>query len=217
MMRVVLAEDSGLLRESLGTLLSHFGHVVVAAVGTAAELTAAVRRDVPDIVVTDVRMPPGFTDEGLRAAIDLRRDHPGLPVLVLSQHVDTITLTELLETGSAATGYLLKDRVANGERFVEAMRTVAAGGTIIDQEIVLRLVARHRHPLRELSPRELDVLALMAQGRSNTAIAEGLVISDVTVSKHIRAIFTKLDLHPDDDSRHRRVLAVLTYLRSQPG
>ena len=212
-MRIVLAEDSGLLRESLVTLLSHFGHDVIAAVGTATELLALARRDPPDIVVTDVRMPPGFTDEGLRAAIDLRRDHPTLPVLVLSQHTDTVSLTELLATGEAGTGYLLKDRVANGERFVTAVREVAAGGTVIDQDVVRRLLAHRRDPLRELSDRELDVLRLMAEGHSNAGIGRTLVISEVTVSKHIGAVFAKLGLHADD-AGHRRVLAVLTYLRS---
>lgn len=216
-MRVVLAEDSGLLRESLVTLITHFDHVVVAAVGTADELTASVRRsvpDLPDIVVTDVRMPPTCTDEGLRAAISLRREFPALPVLVLSQHIDTVPLAELLDVGRTGIGYLLKDRVANGDHFVRTMQEVAAGGTVIDQEIVQRLLADLRDPLRELTTRELDVLRLMAAGRSNSAIAATLSISEVTVSKHIGGIFLKLRLHTDA-ADHRRVLAVLTYLRGQ--
>ncbi|MFC0542679.1 response regulator transcription factor [Kutzneria chonburiensis] len=213
-MRIVLAEDSGLLRESLVSLLSHFGHDVLAAVGTAAELITVVRRDRPDVVVTDVRMPPGFTNEGLRAAIQLRGDHPTLPVLVLSQHTDTESLTELLATGGAGVGYLLKDRVANGERFVAAVREVAGGGTVIDQDIVRRLIAHRRDPLGELSNREMDVLRLMAEGHSNAGIGQALVISEVTVSKHIGAVFAKLGLHADD-AGHRRVLAVLAYLRGQ--
>ena len=213
-MRVVLAEDSGLLRESLVTLITHFGHDVVAAVGTADELISSARRAAADIVVTDVRMPPTSTDDGVRAAITLRRECPELPVLVLSQHIDTASLTELLETGNTGIGYLLKDRVANGARFVDAMQDVASGGTVIDQEIVQRLLAHLHDPLGELSARELDVLRLMAAGRSNAAIAAALVISDVTVSKHIGSIFTKLRLYADD-ADHRRVLAVLNYLRSQ--
>jgi DNA-binding NarL/FixJ family response regulator len=212
-MRVVLAEDSGLLRESLTTLLAHFGHEV-RAVPTAVELLRAARERRPDIVVTDIRMPPTFTDEGLRAAIDLRTDDPALPILVLSQHADTVSLAELLATGDAGIGYLLKDRVADGERFVAAVREVAAGGTVIDQDIVRRLLAHQRDPLRALSARELDVLRLMAEGHSNAGIAAELVISEVTVSKHIGAIFGKLGLHVED-AGHRRVRAVLTYLRDR--
>jgi DNA-binding NarL/FixJ family response regulator len=212
-MKVVLAEDSGLLRESLVTLLTHFDHEVV-PVGSAPELLAVAGRVVPDVVVTDVRMPPTLTDDGLRAAIELRRSRPSLPVLVLSQHVDTTSLSELLETGTAGTGYLLKDRVADGASFVAAMVSVAEGGTVIDETIVRRLLTARRDPLRSLTPRELEVLALMAEGRSNAAIAERFVISDVTVSKHIGNIFAKLGL-PVDDSAHRRVLAVLRYLRDR--
>ncbi|MBB5957450.1 DNA-binding NarL/FixJ family response regulator [Saccharothrix tamanrassetensis] len=210
--RVALAEDSGLLRDSLVALITRFGHEVVTAVGSADELLTAVRAAPPDIVVTDVRMPPTFRDEGLRAAIALRRERPGLPILVLSQHVDTPSLTELLDTGAAGTGYLLKDRVTNGTDFVAALDEVAAGGTVVDPEMVRRLLAYRRDPLRLLSARELEVLGLMAEGRSNTAIRERLVISEVTVSKHIGSIFTKLGLH-SDGADHRRVLAVLTYLR----
>jgi DNA-binding NarL/FixJ family response regulator len=210
--RVVLAEDSGLLRESLVTLITHFGHDVMAAVGTADELIAAARGDTPEIVVTDVRMPPDFRDEGLRAAITLRHESPSLPVLVLSQHVDTPSLSELLETGTAGTGYLLKDRVANGADFVAKLEEVAGGGTVIDPEMVRRLMVRRRDPLRQLSTREREVLDLMAQGRSNAAISEALLVSNVTVSKHIGSIFTKLGLHANG-ADHRRVRAVLTYLR----
>ena len=320
-MRIVLAEDSGLLRESLTNLLVHFGHEV-RAVPTAVELLAAVRGERPDVVVTDIRMPPTFTDEGLRAAIELRTDNPALsiesqtdkaglssesradsvglsmgarvdnpglsadrvaddpalsigswagnpalptearadnlalsiearldnpalsgepradnpplsiesragnsalsaearagnsklPVLVLSQHADTASLTELFATGDAGIGYLLKDRVANGERFVAAVCEVADGGTVIDQEIVRLLLARQRDPLRTLSERELAVLSLMAEGHDNAGIAAELVVAEVTVAKHIGAIFAKLGLR-QEESGHRRVRAVLAYLR----
>jgi DNA-binding NarL/FixJ family response regulator len=213
-MRILLADDSGLLRDSLSALMIHLGHEVVAAVGTAEELVVAARRDLPEIVVTDVRMPPTFTDEGLRAAATLRREHVELPVMVLSQYIDTTSLADLLGAGGAGTGYLLKDRVADGARFVADLREVAAGGTVIDQDVVRRLMSHARDPLRALSVRELDVLRLMAQGRSNAAIAAELVIADATVSKHIGSIFDKLALHVDG-AAHRRVLAVLTYLRGQ--
>lgn len=213
-MRTVLAEDSGLLRETITTLLVHFGHEVH-AVPTAVELLAVARAERPNLVVTDIRMPPTFTDEGLRAAVELRIDNPGLSILVLSQYNDTATLAELLATGDAGIGYLLKDRVANSERFVAAVREVAAGGTVIDQDIVRRLLARQRDPLRTLSARELDVLRLMAEGYANAGIAAELVISGVTVAKHIGAIFAKLGLH-GEESGHRRVRAVLAYLRGRP-
>jgi DNA-binding NarL/FixJ family response regulator len=209
-MKVVLAEDSGLLRESLVTLLTHFAHEVV-PVASADELLAVAVLAEPDVVVTDVRMPPG---DGLRAAIELRRSRPTLPVLVLSQHVDTASLRELLETGTAGTGYLLKDRVAHGVTFVEAVESVATGGTVIDETIVARLLVARRDPMAQLSPRELEVLALMAEGHSNAAICARLVISEVTVAKHIGSIFGKLGL-PVDESQHRRVLAVLRYLRER--
>ncbi|MFE0155156.1 response regulator [Nonomuraea sp. NPDC059007] len=211
-MRVVLAEDSGLLRESLVNLITHFGHEMVAAVATAGDLRTAAAETRPDIVVTDVRMPPDHTDDGLRAAIELRRGRPSLPVLVLSQYADTASLTELLRSGGAGTGYLLKDRVADGAQFVATMCEVGEGATVIDPDVVRRLLTHRDDPLLRLSARELEVLALMAEGRSNAAIGRELVISDVTVSKHIGSIFTKLDLIEDQVS-HRRVLAVLSYLR----
>lgn len=214
-MRVLLADDSGLLRDSLTTLLTHLGHEVVGAVGTATELVAAMSGGAPDIVVTDVRMPPTFTDEGLRAAVELRRTHAALPIMVLSQHIDTTSLVDLLACGSAGTGYLLKDRVADGSRFVADLQAVVAGGTVIDQDIVRRLLLDARDPVRALTARELDVLRLMAEGRSNAAIAAALVVTEVTVSKHIGSIFAKLRLHADGGD-HRRVLAVLTYLRARP-
>ena len=213
-LRVVLAEDSVLLREGLAGLLTRFGHEVVAAVGDAATLRAAVESSRPDIVVTDVRMPPGLTDEGLRAAVELRRRHPALPVLVLSQYVETTYATHLLESGDGTgVGYLLKDRIGRVEEFVEALHRVAAGGTVVDQEVVRQLLRRRRDPLGALTPREREVLALIAEGRSNGAIAARLVVTEAAVAKHIRAILQKLDL-PQDEQDHRRVLAVLAYLRA---
>ncbi|MGK5553115.1 response regulator transcription factor [Actinomadura kijaniata] len=216
-MRVVIAEDSALLREGLRQILERFGHEV-AAVEDAEALVAAVRdhgaRDHgPDAVVTDVRMPPGFRDEGLRAALALRGERPGLPVLVLSQYVEHSYAADLLETGGGV-GYLLKDRVGEVAEFVDALERVAGGGTVIDPDVVRGLLARRRDrsPLERLTAREREVLALMAEGRSNGAIARALVVSEAAVVKHVGSIFTKLDLHqtPDD---HRRVLAVLTHLR----
>ncbi|MFI1723004.1 response regulator [Streptomyces sp. NPDC020489] len=212
--RVVLAEDSVLLRDGLVALLTRFGYEVVAAVGDADALLAAATEHAPDVVVTDVRMPPGFQDEGLHAAVKLREDRPGLPVLVLSQYVQRAYAAELLDSGDGTgVGYLLKDRVGQVEEFVAALREVAAGGTVVDPEVVRQLLRRRRDPLARLSPREREVLALMAEGRSNGAIAKALVVSDAAVGKHIGSILTKLDLPPADDT-HRRVLAVLAYLRS---
>lgn len=214
-MRVVIAEDSALLREGLTHILTRFGHQVRAA-ADAAGLLAAVEEEPPDAVVTDIRMPPGFRDEGLRAALELRRHHPGLAVLVLSQYVEQTYAAELVETGEGI-GYLLKDRVGDVTEFLDALERVVAGGTVIDPEVVRRLLAR-RHvqaPLQRLSPREREVLALMAEGRSNAAIARALVVSDAAVAKHVNSIFAKLDLPPAVDG-HRRVMAVLTYLRSRP-
>ncbi|MGI3230659.1 response regulator [Streptomyces sp. GTA36] len=210
----MLAEDSVLLREGLIGLLSRCGHEVVAAVGDAQALVAAVEEHAPDIVVTDVRMPPGFQDEGLHAAVRLREKRPRLPVLVLSQYVQRTYAAELLDSGDGSgIGYLLKDRVGQVEEFVEALHKVADGGTVVDPEVVRQLLRRRRDPLEQLTPREREVLALIAEGRSNGAIAKELVVSEAAIGKHIGNILTKLDLPPTDKT-HRRVLAVLTYLRS---
>ncbi|ALE74054.1 MULTISPECIES: response regulator transcription factor [unclassified Pseudonocardia] len=213
-MRVIVAEDAVLMREGLVALLERFSHTVVAAVADAPALLGAVRRDRPDLVLTDVRMPPDHTDDGLRAAVGLRTADPGLPVLVLSQYVEPVAAEALLDTGDGAgVGYLLKDRVADVTGFATAAERVAAGGTVLDPEVVQRLVRRRRDPVGRLSPREREVLDLMAQGRSNAEIAAALVLSDAAVNKHVRAVFTKLDL-PADTAGHRRVLAVLARLRS---
>ncbi|BCJ74685.1 DNA-binding response regulator [Catellatospora sp. IY07-71] len=213
-LRVVLAEDSVLLREGLTSLLRHFGHEVVAAVGDADALRERVSTLDPDVVVTDVRMPPGFSDEGLRAALELRAARPRLPILVLSQYVEQTYATELIDAGRAAgTGYLLKDRVGEVGEFVDALGRVADGHTVIDPEVVRQLLDRRRDPLHRLTPREREVLGLVAEGRSNAAIARRLVVTEAAVAKHIAGILAKLDLPPDADD-HRRVLAVLTYLRA---
>ncbi|MGW7282427.1 response regulator [Streptomyces sp. NPDC054844] len=213
-LRVVLAEDSVLLREGLIGLLSRCGHEVVAAVGDAEALVAAVEEHAPDIVVTDVRMPPGFQDEGLHAAVRLREQWPTLPVLVLSQYVQRTYASELLDSGDGSgVGYLLKDRVGQVEEFVDALHEVAEGGTVVDPEVVRQLLRRRRDPLKRLTPREREVLTLIAEGKSNGAIAKELVVSEAAIGKHISSILTKLDLPPADET-HRRVLAVLTYLRA---
>ena len=217
-LRIVIAEDGVLLREGISGLLHRFGHQVVAAVGDAAALAAAVEAHEPDVVVTDVRMPPGFTDEGLRAAVALRAARPSLAVLVLSQYVEQTYAAELLDAdtrrgGGAGVGYLLKDRVGDVEEFVDAVRRVAAGGTVIDPEVVRQLLRRRHDPLERLTPREREVLALMAEGWSNSAIARTLVVSEAAVAKHIGSILAKLDLPPTEDD-HRRVRAVLAYLRA---
>ncbi|WP_020525387.1 response regulator [Catelliglobosispora koreensis] len=215
MLRIVLAEDAVLLREGLVGLLERFGSQVVAAVADAEALIAAATELEPDIVVTDVRMPPSFTDEGLRAALTLRQTRPSLPVLVLSQYVEQTYASELLNSGRhAGTGYLLKDRIGEVTEFAEAVRTVAAGGTVIDPEVVRQLLEQQRGPLQRLTPREHEVLGLMAEGRSNAAISRALVVTEAAVAKHIASILSKLDLPPDQDD-HRRVLAVLAYLRGQ--
>ncbi|MEU8394127.1 response regulator transcription factor [Nonomuraea sp. NPDC048892] len=210
-MRVVIAEDAVLLREGLAGLLERFGHTVAAAVGDAPALIEAVAAHRPDVVVTDVRMPPGFADEGLRAALELRRRDPALAVLVLSQYVEQTYAGELLETG-AGIGYLLKDRIGDVREFVEALDRVAAGGTVVDPEVVRQLLRRRRDPLARLTPREHEVLGLIAEGRSNASIAKELYVTEAAVAKHIAGIFAKLDLPPAADG-HRRVLAVLAYLR----
>lgn len=212
-MRVVIAEDSVLLREGLVRLLGEVGVEVVEAVGDAEALLRAVERHQPDVVIADVRMPPSHTDEGLRAALVLRRSWPGVAVLVLSQYVEERYATELLSTETSGVGYLLKDRVADVTEFVEALRRVAAGGTALDPEVVSQLLVRRRSdPLDRLTPRETDVLALMAEGRSNSGIAAALVVSESAVEKHVNSIMSKLDLAPTDTD-HRRVLAVLRFLK----
>ncbi|MCG5212634.1 response regulator transcription factor [Streptosporangium sp. KLBMP 9127] len=213
-MRVVIAEDAVLLREGLAGLLERFGHQVVAAVGDAGALLVAVEEHLPDIVVADVRMPPGYTDEGVRAALELRARHPSLAVLVLSQYVEQTYAAELLDTGSGTgIGYLLKDRVGDVREFVDALERVAAGHTVVDPEVVRQLLRRRRDPLTRLTARELEVLGLIAEGRSNAAIARALVVTEAAVAKHIANILGKLDLPPAHDD-HRRVLAVLAYLRA---
>ncbi|MEV7529946.1 MULTISPECIES: response regulator [Streptomyces] len=213
-LRVVLAEDGVLLREGLIGLLSRFGHVVVAAVGDAEALRAAVAAHDPDVVLTDVRMPPGFRDEGLRAAVALRAERPGLPVLVLSQYVQRDYAADLLDSGDGTgVGYLLKDRIGQVEEFVDALARVAAGGTVVDPEVVRQLLRRRRDPLAALTPREREVLALVAEGHSNGEVARRLVVTEAAVGKHIGNILAKLDLPPAEDT-HRRVLAVLAYLQA---
>jgi len=214
--QVVIAEDSVLLRAGLTGLLTDAGHEIVAAVGDADSLLDVVKRHQPDMCVTDVRMPPTNTDDGLRAARQIRADHPGVGILVLSQYVEERYATELLSEDMSGIGYLLKDRIADVADFLSAVDRVGGGGTALDPEVVSQLLARSRRkdPLERLSPRERDVLGLMAEGRTNTAIARQLVVSDGAVEKHISNIFTKLDLPPTDGD-HRRVLAVLRWLESE--
>ena len=215
-MRVVIAEDLALLRDGLTRLLEAYDFDVVAAVDDAVKLGEALRAYEPDIAVVDVRMPPTFTDEGLRAAIAARAERPGMPVLVLSQYVEQLYARELLSSGDGAVGYLLKDRVADVATFVDAVRTVAGGGTVLDPEVVSALIARAPtdSPVSRLTDREREVLGLMAQGRSNGAIAAALFVTEKAISKHTSNIFMKLDLDPDDDSNNRRVMAVIAYLQS---
>jgi DNA-binding NarL/FixJ family response regulator len=213
--RIVIAEDSAVLRDGLVMLLTHRGHEVAAAVADGESLLAAVAEHEPQVAIVDVRMPPTFSDEGLQAAIALRRDRPGLGVLVFSQYVETRYAAELLGGSAVGVGYLLKDRVADVGDFVDALERVAAGGTALDPEVVTQLLraSRHRNTLDALTPREREVVALMAEGRANTAIARALVVSDRAVEKHVASIFGKLDL-PSSEDDNRRVLAVLRYLRS---
>lgn len=211
--RTVLAEDGVLLREGLSGLLERFGFTVVEAVGDAAALEEAVHRHDPGLVVTDIRMPPGYSDEGLRAAVRLRRERPGLAVVALSQYVEQSYAADLLDSGGGAgVGYLLKERVADVEEFAAQLGRVAAGGTVVDPEVVRQLLRRRRDPLERLSGREREVLAEIAEGHSNTAIAQRMHLSEAAVGKHIGNILAKLDL-PPDDGLNRRVMAVLTYLR----
>jgi DNA-binding NarL/FixJ family response regulator len=212
-MRIVIAEDSVLLREGLTRLLADAGEEIVAAVGDAEAAEAVVAELGPDIVVMDVRMPPTHTDEGIRAALSIRRNHPDVAVLVLSQYVEQHYATELLAGDTAGVGYLLKDRIADVGDFIDAVRRVGDGGTALDPEVVSHLLARSRRktPLERLTPRETEVLQLMAEGRSNGAIAGELVVSDGAIEKHVSSIFSKLDL-PPAETDHRRVLAVLRYL-----
>ena len=213
-MRVILAEDHALLRDGLTRLLEANDFTVVTAVDNAVSLDKALRELDTDVAVVDVRLPPTFTDEGLRSAIGARAVKPGLPVLVLSQYVEQLYARELLESGEGAVGYLLKDRVSDVSAFVDAVRRVAAGGTVLDPEVVSSLLSRRRDaPIERLTAREREVLGLMAEGRSNAAIASRLFVTEKAVSKHTNNIFTKLDLGQDSDD-HRRVLAVLAYLQS---
>ncbi|MEV3966828.1 response regulator transcription factor [Streptomyces sp. NPDC050698] len=215
-LRTVIAEDAVLLREGLVHLLERFGHQVLASVGDGPALLAAAREHRPDLVITDVRMPPGQADEGLRAARLLQAEQPGLAVLVLSQYVEQTFADELLDDrrDGVGTGYLLKERIGDVEEFADAVARVAAGATVVDPEVVRQLLARRRDPLDRLTPREREVLALMAEGRSNAAIARRLVVTDAAVAKHIASILHKLDLPPSAPDDHRRVLAVLAYLRA---
>jgi DNA-binding NarL/FixJ family response regulator len=211
-MRVVIAEDLALLREGLVRLLEEGGHEVLAAVDNGSDLLRVVVTQKPDVAVVDVRLPPEFRDEGLRAAIEARRRIPGFPVLVLSQYVEQAYAAELLADGDGAVGYLLKERVGDIRDFLDAVTRVADGGTVMDPEVVRQLVAR-RGPLGDLTPREREVLQLMAEGRSNAGIAQALVVTESAVEKHVGQIFTKLRLSPTEGD-HRRVLAVLAYLRA---
>jgi len=211
-MRVVIAEDSVLLRAGVQRLLADEDIETVAAVEDGDGLLVAVSEHRPDLAIVDVRMPPSFTDEGLRAALRAREQQPGLPVLVLSQYVEERYAVELLSGGAGGVGYLLKERVADVAEFVDAVHRVAAGGTCIDQEVIAQLMARgRRNPIDVLTPREREVLGLMAQGLTNVAIAKSLIVSDGAVEKHVGNIFSKLGLEPSAEE-HRRVRAVLTFL-----
>ncbi|MFA6299151.1 MAG: response regulator transcription factor [Nocardioides sp.] len=213
-MRLVLAEDHALLRAGMTQLLESNGFTILHAVEDAPSLAEALRDPDADAAVVDVRLPPSQTDEGLRAAITARRSRPGFPVMVISQYVEQLYARELLASGEGAVGYLLKDRVSDVAEFVDGVRRVAAGGTVLDPEVVASIMAQRREqPLDRLTPREREVLALMAEGRSNAAIAAHLVVTDKAVAKHINNIFTKLDLAVAEDD-HRRVRAVLTWLRA---
>jgi DNA-binding NarL/FixJ family response regulator len=212
-MRIVVADDAVLLREGLVRLLTETGHEVVDVVGDGPSLVRSIAAHRPDVSIVDVRMPPSHTDEGLRASVEARRLVPGTPILVLSQYVEVSYADDLLADRRGAIGYLLKDRVAEIADFLDTLRRVAGGGTVLDPEVVAQLVIRRGPaPLDALTQREREVLALMAEGRSNTSIAKNLVVTEGAVEKHVKNIFTKLDLPPDEE-QHRRVLAVLAYLR----
>ena len=214
-LRIVIAEDAAIMRDGLTQTLTRRGHQVVAAVGDADALRAAVATHQPDVAVIDVRMPPTHTDEGLRAAQQIHRDHPRMGVLVFSQYIEAASAAELFAGAPAGVGYLLKDRVADVSDFIEAIATVARGGTVLDPDVIRQLLSANRQsgPLGTLTPREREVLSLIAQGRSNAAIAATLVISPGVVEKHVASIFAKLGLPPSDDD-NRRVLAAITYLES---
>lgn len=213
-MRVVIAEDSAVLRDGLAQLLGRNGHEVLAAVDNGESLVSEVERLRPDATVVDVRMPPSFTDEGLRAALTIRAAWPQIGILVFSQYVETRYASDLLARGANGVGYLLKDRVTDVKDFLDALERVSAGGTALDPEVVTQLMGSNRqNEVSALSPREREVLALMAEGRTNAAIAQRLVVSERAVEKHVANIFLKLDL-PPSDTDHRRVLAVLKFLES---
>jgi len=214
-MRVVVAEDHALLADGLKRLLSAHGFEVVEMVDNGPRLAPALLEHRPDVAVIDVRLPPTFTDEGLRAAIEARSQVPGLPVLVLSQYVEQLYARELMRDRAGGVGYLLKDRVSNIPAFVDALRRVAGGGTVMDPEVVTQLMGSQRSRIDELTPREQEVLTLMAEGRSNSAIAKELFVTDKAVDKHTNNVFRKLGLTQSSDD-NRRVLAVLTYLEEQP-
>ncbi|GAA1706415.1 response regulator [Fodinicola feengrottensis] len=216
-MRVVIAEDLSLLRDGLIRLLTANDFDVVDAVDTGPRLAEALRQHRPDVAVVDVRLPPTLTDEGLRVAIAARREQPGLPVLILSQYVEQLYARELLSDNAGGVGYLLKDRIADVDQFVDAVRRVAAGGTAMDAEVISQLLSRHRadRPIGQLTPREREVLELMAEGRSNAAIAGRLFVTEKAIGKHINNIFGKLGLAQSEDD-NRRVMAVLAFLQADP-
>lgn len=214
-MRIVMADDSLLLREGLERLMTESGHRVVAAVGDGPSFVDAMQQHRPDIGIVDVRMPPSHSDEGMRAAVQVRESWPLAPILVLSQYVEVSYADELLSTGSGSVGYLLKDRVSDIDEFLEAVTRIAGGATVLDPQVVAQLmtIRRRDDPVADLTPREREVLTLMAAGRSNAAIADEMVVTEGAIAKHIQRIFGKLGLQ-QDDSANRRVLAVLAYLRN---
>ncbi len=212
-MRALVAEDHALLREGLIRLLDGHGVEVVAAVADEPNLRRELRRDDIDIAIIDVRLPPTGTDEGLRAAVEARRERPGLPILVLSQYVEPLYARELLASAEGAVGYLLKDRVSNVHQFIDAIHQVAGGGTVMDQQVVTQLLQRRQTPLADLTPREREVMGLMAAGRSNAAIAAAMKVTEKAIDKHIANLFAKLRL-PQSDDDNRRVLAVLQFLQA---